>query len=86
MPIYSDYSDKPRRRKSTPPEQTDQEAVYLRHLIDSKTPVTVRLRSKDEIEGRLRYYDRDYFSIKVAETGLNILVRKQSVLYLAERS
>lgn len=86
MRSRDDHSGRQGRRRSSPPEQTDREAVYLRHLIDSKAPLTAVLRSREEIQGRLRYYDREYFSIKVAETGLNMLVRKDSVLYLVEGS
>ncbi len=63
---------------------TGDEASYLRSLVDSRRTVTVVLKTGERLSGRIRYYDRDCFSLGQPSGGPNIFLRKGSVLYISE--
>lgn len=64
-------------------DSTGSEASYFRSLVDSKSRVTVVLTNGERIRGRVRYYDRDCFSVGV-NGGANTFLRKSSVKYILE--
>jgi len=66
------------------PSSTGSEAAYFRSLIDSRTMVTVVLTTGEQLRGRVRYYDRDCFSLGPAGGGANLLLRKDSVRCISE--
>jgi sRNA-binding regulator protein Hfq len=66
------------------PEQTGSEAAYLRSLVDSHAKVTVVLKNGERLRGRIRYYDRDCFSIGVSARGPRFFLRKASISYILE--
>ena len=66
------------------PEHTGSEAEYLKSLIDSRARVTVVMEDGERLQGHLRYYDRDCFSIGLSATGPRIFLRKDSVSYISE--
>ncbi len=66
------------------PTSTGSEAAYFRTLIDSHTMVTVVLTTGDKVRGRVRYYDRDCFSVGPADGGPKIFLRKSSVVCIRE--
>jgi sRNA-binding regulator protein Hfq len=66
------------------PEDTGSEAAYLKSLIDSRAKITVVLQNGEQFHGRLRYYDRDCFSIGLSAKGPRIFLRKASVSYISE--
>lgn len=78
------------RRERPEPEaavslaSTGAEAAYLKSSIGSHATVTVVLRGGERLRGRIRYFDRDCFSIGLIPRGPNILIRKSSVLYISE--
>ena len=63
-----------------PPSSTGVEAVHLRSLVDSQSKVTVTLRTGERLQGRVRYYDRECFSLRVVDGGPKLFLRKSSVL------
>ncbi|MBM3791943.1 MAG: hypothetical protein FJW35_16545 [Acidobacteria bacterium] len=65
-------------------EGTGSEATNLRSLVDSREKVTVVFQDGEHLRGRVRYYDRDTFSIGPAGGGPKILLRKNGVLYISE--
>ncbi len=65
------------------PESTGLQAKYLRSLVDSRSTVTVFLKTGEQLHGRIRYYDRDCLSIGLSD-GPNIFLRNNSVLYVSE--
>lgn len=77
--------DSATKRSGPPPESTGEQAAYLRSLIDSKREIVITLKSGEKVAGHLRYFDRECFSLKVSETGLNVLFRSDDILYLAEK-
>ena len=64
------------------PVSTGSEAAYLKSLVDSRATVTVVLKTGERLSGRIRYYDRDCFSLGPAEGGPKIFLRKNSVSYI----
>jgi sRNA-binding regulator protein Hfq len=65
------------------PGSTGSEAAYLKSLVDSRATVTVVLKTGERLRGRIRYYDRDCFSLGPSEGGPKIFLRKDSVSYIA---
>ncbi len=68
---------------SRPPEQTLEEVKYLKHLIDQKIPVCVKLSDNEEVRGVVEYYDQRF--IRVTRTGApNLFIFKHDIKYLYE--
>jgi sRNA-binding regulator protein Hfq len=67
-----------------PPGSTGAEAVYLKSSIDSRATVTVVLKDGERLRGRIRYYDRECFSLGPVDRGPNIFLRKSSIRYICE--
>ena len=67
-----------------PPKNTGAEAKYLKSLVDSRSEVVVVLKSGEQLRGRIRYYDRHCFSLRLAEEGHKLLLRKEEVLRIQE--
>ncbi len=65
-------------------ESTGAEAEFLKSLVDTRARVTVVLRTGERLSGRIRYYDRDCFSVGPAGGGPKIFLRKSSVQYIEE--
>ena len=66
-----------------PPEQTFEEIKYLKHLIDQKIPVCVKLSDNEEVRGVIEYYDQRF--IRITRTGApNLFVFKHDIKYLYE--
>lgn len=46
-----------------PVEQTFEETRYLKHLIDRRIPIRVKLADNDEVTGTVEYYDQRFIRI-----------------------
>ncbi|MDI9613171.1 MAG: RNA chaperone Hfq [Acidobacteriota bacterium] len=66
------------------PGSTGEEAAYLKGLVESHAKVTVVLTDGEKFRGRIRYYDRDCFSIGLSARGPRFLLRKEHVAYIVE--
>lgn len=72
-------------KNSRPPEQTFEEIKYLKHLIDQKIPIVVKLSDGEEIRGIVEYYDQRF--IRVTRTDApNLFIFKHDIKYLYEAS
>jgi sRNA-binding regulator protein Hfq len=68
-----------------PPELTFREAEYLKNLVVNKTPVRVRLRDNEEVEGIVEYYDAAF--IRLTRRGdSNLFIYKSDIKYLEEQA
>jgi sRNA-binding regulator protein Hfq len=85
---------KTRRRADTPqqrgksgraPEQTFEEIRYLKHLIESVTPVRVKLVDGEEVVGVIEYYDHSFIRL-TRENAPNLFIFKHDIKYLSEES
>ena len=71
------------KKGSRAPEQTLEEIRYLKHLIEKKTPVCVKLSDNQEIRGVIEYYDQRF--IRVTRTDApNLFIFKHDIKYLYE--
>ncbi len=67
------------------PEQTFEEARYLKRLIESATPVKVKLAGGEEVSGTIEYYDQSF--IRLTRKGEpNLFIFKHDIKYLSEES
>jgi sRNA-binding regulator protein Hfq len=67
-----------------PPDHTLREAQYLRSLVVNKTPVRIRLRDNEEVEGVVEYYDAAF--IRLTRPGeANLFIYKSDIKYLEEQ-
>ena len=66
-------------------DQTFEEVKYLRHLIDDRVPVRVRLSDNQEVDGVVEFYDATF--IRITRTGEpNLFLFKHDIKYLYELS
>jgi host factor-I protein len=67
------------------PEQTFEEAKYLKQLIEKQTPVRLKLSNDEVIDGTIEYFDQRF--IRVTREGApNVFVFKHDIKYLTERT
>ena len=70
-------------KSSRPPEQTFEEIKYLKHLIEKKIPVCVKLADNEIVKGVVEYYDQRF--LRVTRTGApNLFIFKHDIKYLFE--
>ena len=67
------------------PEQTFEEVRYLRHLIEDRVRVRIRLTDNQEVEGMVEFYDSHF--IRITRDGEpNLFLFKHDIKYLYEVS
>lgn len=69
--------------KRKAPEQTHEEAKYLRHLIDSRVRVRIRLESDEEHTGFIEFYDESFIRL-TRERAPNLFIYKHDIKYIYE--
>jgi host factor-I protein len=72
-----------RKAKSPPPDETQQEAAYLKALGEKQTPVTVKLLDGECVRGWVEYYDQNMIRL-TREGAPNLFIFKHEILYIAE--
>ena len=65
------------------PDQTFEEVRYLKHLIEAKVPVRVRLSDNQEVDGIVEFYDAHFIRI-TREGEPNLFLFKHDIKYLYE--
>jgi sRNA-binding regulator protein Hfq len=70
-------------KAARPPEQTFEEIKYLKHLIDKKIPIRVKLTDNEEVSGVVEYYDRRFIRITRTDAP-NLFIFKHDIKYLYE--
>lgn len=69
--------------KTKAPEQTFEEVKYLRRLVDTRTPVRIRLMNNEEIEGCIEFYDESF--LRLTRGGEpNLFIYKHDIKYFWE--
>jgi len=67
------------------PEQTFEEAKYLKQLIEKGTPVRVKMADGEEVVGTIEYYDHSF--IRITRDGApNLFIFKHDITYLQEEA
>ena len=73
----------PKAKTARPLEQTLEEVKYLKHLIEKKVTVRVKLSDNETVEGVLEYYDQRF--IRLTRDGApNLFIFKHDIKYLYE--
>jgi host factor-I protein len=74
-----------RKGKSPPPEDTRQEAAYLKMLGEKQRPVRIKMMDGDVVRGWIEYYDRRMVRL-TREGAPNLFIFKHEIAYIAEDS
>ena len=65
------------------PEQTFEEAKYLKQLIENATSVRVKMEDGEEVAGVIEYYDQSF--IRLTRKGEpNLFIFKHDIKYIQE--
>ncbi|HSY64022.1 MAG TPA: RNA chaperone Hfq [Terriglobales bacterium] len=72
-----------RKGKITPPEETSQEAAYLKLLGEKQKPVSIKLADGETVRGWIEYYDKNMVRL-TREDGPNLFIFKHEIMYIAE--
>lgn len=71
------------KTKTPPPDDTRQEAAYLKALGEKQTPVTIKLMDGELLRGWIEYYDRRM--VRLTRDGApNLFIFKHEIAYIAE--
>jgi len=74
-----------KKGKSPPPEETFEEAAYLKSLGEKQKPVVIKLLDGELVKGWIEYYDRNM--VRVTREGApNLFIFKHQIMYIAEDS
>jgi host factor-I protein len=69
--------------KTPPPDDTRQEAAYLKALGEKQTPVTIKLMDGEMLRGWIEYYDRRM--VRLTRDGApNLFIFKHEIAYISE--
>jgi host factor-I protein len=71
------------KAKTPPPEETMQEAAYLKMLGEKQKPVSIKLRDGEVVKGWIEYYDRNMVRL-TRENAPNLFIYKAEILYISE--
>ena len=72
-----------RKGKTPPPEETYEEASYLKALGEKQKPVTIKLLDGELVKGWIEYYDRNMVRV-TRENAPNLFIFKHQIMYIAE--
>jgi host factor-I protein len=84
MPFPGQPNGTPARKaKVPPPDETFEEASYLRFLGEKQKPVSIKLADGEVVQGWIEYYDRNMVRL-TREDKPNLFIFKHEILYIAE--
>jgi host factor-I protein len=71
------------KAKMPPPDETGQEAQYLKALGEKQTPMAVKLLDGEVVRGWIEYYDQRM--IRLTRDGQpNLFIFKHDIMYMFE--
>jgi host factor-I protein len=84
MPFHGNGGQGPLRKpKAVPPDETSEEANYLKALCDKQRPVSIKLRDGEVLYGWIEYYDKNM--VRLTRDGVpNLFIFKHEIMYIAE--
>ena len=74
-----------RKGRTPPPDDTRQEAAYLKMLGEKQRPVRIKLMDGEVVRGWIEYYDRRMVRL-TREGAPNLFIFKHEIAYIAEES
>ena len=86
MPMRnSNNNSNHKKPKTPPPEDTFEEALYLKMLGEKQKAVSVKLMDGEVVRGWIEYYDKNM--IRLTRDGEpNLFIFKHEIMYIAEES
>ena len=81
MPFRTPLTAK--KSKSPPPNETGQEATYLKALSEKQTPVQVKLTGGEVVRGWIEYFDQDMIRL-TREGSPNLFIYKHDIISITE--
>ena len=72
-----------KKGKMPPPEETFEEAAYLKALGEKQTPVSIKLMDGEIVKGWIEYYDHKMIRL-TREGAPNLFIFKHEIMYIAE--
>jgi host factor-I protein len=69
--------------KTPPPDETFEEAAYLKQLGEKQKPVSIKLSDGEVVRGWIEYYDRNMVRL-TREGAPNLFIFKHDIVYIAE--
>jgi host factor-I protein len=83
MPFRRSPNNIRKGSKAPPPEDTLEEAAYLKSLGEKQKPVSVKLADGEVVRGWIEYYDKNM--IRLTREGMpNLFIFKHDIMYIAE--
>lgn len=73
----------PNKSKTPPPEETFEEAAYLKALGEKQKLVSIKLNGGEVVRGWIEYYDRNMLRL-TREGAPNLFIFKSEIAYIAE--
>jgi host factor-I protein len=72
-----------RKGRMPPPDETSEEAAYLKSLGEKQKQVSIKLADGEVVTGWIEYYDRNM--VRLTRRGApNLFIFKHEILYIAE--
>ena len=72
-----------KRSRTPPPEETLEEAGFLKALGEKQKPVSVKLMDGQTVTGWIEYYDKNMIRL-TREGAPNLFIFKHEIMYIAE--
>src|SRR6266496_2321977 len=72
-----------KRSRTPPPEDTFEEAAFLKLLGEKQKPVSVKLMDGQVVHGWIEYYDKNMVRL-TREGAPNLFIFKHEIMYIAE--
>jgi host factor-I protein len=72
-----------KRGRTPPPEETFEEAAFLKLLGEKQKPVTLKLMDGQIVHGWIEYYDKNMVRL-TREGAPNLFIFKHEIMYIAE--
>ena len=72
-----------KRSRTPPPEDTLEEAAFLKALGEKQKPVSIKLMDGQTVRGWIEYYDKNMVRL-TREGAPNLFIFKHEIMYIAE--
>jgi len=72
-----------RKPKTSPPEETSEEAAYLKSLTEKQKPVSIKLSDGEIVNGWIEYYDKNMVRL-TREAKPNLFIFKHEIMYISK--
>jgi host factor-I protein len=73
------------RGRTAPPEETHEEASFLKALGEKQRPVSLKLMDGQVVSGWIEYYDKNMLRL-TREGAPNLFIFKHEIMYITEES